>query len=140
VPYVDEGQISDYNITQNTHYLTEGIQNIADWLSGKNGTAYQSSYMYTYITTHLYPGRDDLSKSYALRLLIHYIGDIMQPLHCESRYDSKYPDGDAGANAFPLPYHYSVDELHALFDKVLYVERTNIPRVSICRRHQLYSR
>ena len=96
--------------------------------------------MYTYITTHLYPGRDDLSKSYALRLLIHFIGDIMQPLHCESRYDSKYPDGDAGANAFPLPYHYSVDELHALFDKVLYVERTNIPRVSICRRHQLYSR
>jgi hypothetical protein len=61
VPYVDEGQISDYNITQNTHYLTEGIQNISDWLSGKNGTAYQSSYMYTYITTHLYPGRDDLA-------------------------------------------------------------------------------
>lgn len=86
--------------------------------------------MYTYITNNLYPGQPDLAKSYALRLLIHYIGDISQPFHCESRFDSAYPTGDAGANLFPLPYHYTVDELHALMDKVLYVERNNIPRVS----------
>lgn len=131
VPYVDEGSISDYNITTNSHYLTQGIQNISDWLSGKNGTGYQSSYMYTYINNNLYPGQPNLANSYALRLLIHYIGDISQPFHCESRFDSNYPTGDAGANAFPLPYHYTVDELHALIDKVLYVERTNIPRVSL---------
>lgn len=70
-------------------------------------------------------------KSYALRLLIHYIGDISQPFHCESRFDQTFPTGDAGANAFALPSHYEVDELHALIDKVLYVERTNIPRVSL---------
>lgn len=130
VPYVDQGQASDYNITTKSHYLTQGIQNISDWLSQKNGTDYLTSYMYTYINNNLYPGRPDLAQSYALRLLIHYMGDIHQPFHCESRFDTTYPDGDSGANLFPLPYHYSVDELHALMDKVLYVERNNIPRVS----------
>jgi len=131
IAYVDQGTASDWNVTgPKPHNLTLGIQNISDWLSGKNGTSYKSSYMYTYITNNLYPGRADLAQSYALRLLIHYIGDISQPFHCESRFDAAYPDGDAGANAFPLPYHYTVDELHALMDKVLYVERTNLPRVS----------
>lgn len=93
--------------------------------------------MYTYINESLYPNQPELAKSYALRLLIHYVGDMAQPFHCESRFDSKYPDGDKGANAFPLPSHYSVTELHALIDKVLYVERNNIPRVSqICLRHE----
>ena len=131
IVYVDEGTESDWNIQNpKTRYLTLGIQNITDWLSGKNGTDYMTSYMYTYINDNLYTGRPDLAESYALRLLIHFIGDISQPFHCEERYNSNYPDGDAVANAFPLPYHYTVDELHALFDKVLYVERTNIPRVS----------
>lgn len=129
VPYVDEGSASDYSITTKAITLTQGIQNIVDWLSGKNGEDYQSSYMYTQLN-NLYPGQPDLARSYALRLLIHYIGDISQPFHCESRFDSAYPTGDAGANAFPLPSHYTVDELHALIDKVLYVERNNIPRVS----------
>jgi hypothetical protein len=130
VAYIVEGQASDYNIVPKKHYLTQGIQNISDWLSGKNGDDYLTSYMYTYINNNLYPGQPDLAKSYALRLLIHYIGDISQPFHCESRFDTTYPDGDSGANLFPLPYHYTVDELHALMDKVLYVERNNIPRVS----------
>ena len=41
---------------------------------------------------------DEERLSYALRLLIHYIGDIHQPLHAISRVDSKYPKGDAGGN------------------------------------------
>lgn len=90
-----------------------------------------NSYIYNYIQNTLYPLQPELAKSYALRLLIHYSGDIAQPFHNESRYDTKYPTGDAGANAFPLPSHYTVTELHALIDKVLYVEHVNIPRVSI---------
>ena len=40
----------------------------------------------------------DLSDSYHLRLLIHYIGDIHQPLHAASRYTTVYPKGDEGGN------------------------------------------
>ncbi len=71
---------------------------------------------------------ENVAKSYALRLLIHYIGDLVQPLHCESRINKEFPKGDKGGNAFPLPNHYEVDELHALWDKVLYEEKHNIAR------------
>ena len=36
----------------------------------------------------------DLSDSFHLRLLIHYIGDIHQPLHASSRYTKEFPEGD----------------------------------------------
>ena len=71
---------------------------------------------------------EDVAKSYALRLLIHYIGDLVQPLHCESLYSSEFPHGDRGANDFKLKNHYSVSELHALWDKVLYTQKDNIAR------------
>jgi len=97
------------------------------WLSGKQGDAYKTGYMYTFLMNK-FDDNEDVAKSYALRLLIHYMGDIVQPLHCENRYSKLYPDSDKGGNEFPLPYHYGVDELHALWDKVLYDQRTNIAR------------
>merc|ERR1711964_591254 len=80
------------------------------------------------IQNRLYPGQPDVAKSYALRLLIHFVGDIHQPLHVETRYNDDYPTGDSGGNKFPLPNHYECDELHAVFDKVMYTQPHNIPR------------
>ena len=95
--------------------------NLVQWLSIRDdGDDYLNDYIYNYIQNSLYPGQPDLAQSYALRLLIHYMGDIHQPFHCEELYSSEYPDGDKGANLFPLPYHYGVDELHALWDQILY--------------------
>jgi len=37
-----------------------------------------------------------------------------------NKLDPEFPTGDAGGNAFPLTYHYDVDELHALWDTVIY--------------------
>ena len=91
------------------------------------GTDYLDSYMYTYLMEK-FDNNEDVAKSYALRLLIHYMGDIAQPFHCEDRYDEEFKEGDKGANLFPLPYHYDVDELHALWDKVLYDQHNNIAR------------
>jgi len=58
--------------------------------------------------------------STALRLLMHYVGDIHQPLHATSRVDHEYNSGDRGGNSFPLPVKDSVKNLHALWDSVLY--------------------
>jgi len=53
------------------------MMNIVQWLSFRDdGSDYLNSYVYKYISNNLYPGRQDLAQSYALRLLIHYIGDI----------------------------------------------------------------
>ena len=65
------------------------------------------------------------SWSIAMRFLIHYVGDMHQPLHDETRIDKQYPDGDRGGNDFPLPYHYGAKELHAVWDKVMYEFHTN---------------
>lgn len=127
IPYVDEGDPSDYDLDWSKRNLTIGLENIVSWLSGKNGTAYLDSYIYTFLMEK-FADDEDVAKSYALRLLVHYIGDIVQPFHCEDRYDSEFPEGDKGANLFPLKYHYDVDELHALWDKVLYTQHTNIAR------------
>ena len=39
-------------------------------------------------------------KAKALRFLIHFVGDIHQPLHCATRVTEDFPDGDRGGNSF----------------------------------------
>jgi hypothetical protein len=111
------------------HNMTYGSAALIQWLSVRDdGEHYKQSYIYDYIQNRLYPGEPLLAQSFALRLLIHYIGDMHQPFHNEALYSEAYPDGDKGANEVLLKYHYGVDELHALWDKVMYTQRTSIAR------------
>lgn len=55
-----------------------------------------------------------------MRLLIHYLGDIAQPLHCATKVDKQTPKGDRGGNNFELPKKNFVDNLHSLWDSVIY--------------------
>lgn len=126
--WVTEGSPEDYDLPHKTRNLTIGLHNLVEWLSQKQGDDYLDSYIYDYIQNRLYPGDTGNAQSYALRLLIHYVGDIVQPFHNMDRFDAEWPDGDSGANLFPLKYHYDVDELHALWDKVIYTQHTNIAR------------
>ena len=127
LPWVEEGKESDYKIKSSPRNITVGLHDITAWLSGKGGSDYKDGYMYTFLMKK-FDNNENVAKSYALRLLIHYMGDIVQPFHCEYRYNKDYPEGDKGANTFPLPDHYSVHELHALFDMVLYTQHKNIER------------
>lgn len=45
---------------------------------------------------------DKDAQALALRLIIHFVGDIHQPLHCATRVDSANPDGDRGGNLVSL--------------------------------------
>lgn len=69
------------------------------------------------------PVDTDLSESFNFRLLIHYIGDIHQPLHAVSRFTPKYPNGDAGGNAFLIepfgPEGNQIANMHELWDSIL---------------------
>jgi len=55
-----------------------------------------------------------------MRLLIHYAGDVHQPLHASSRVNKQYPKGDRGGNDFPLPSAHTTDELHQVWDSILF--------------------
>ena len=65
---------------------------------------------------------EEEAKSFALRLVIHYVGDIHQPLHTTSVVDHTYPKGDRGGNDEKLPDQHGagVDNLHAMWDSVIY--------------------
>jgi S1/P1 Nuclease len=45
---------------------------------------------------------DDNARAQALRFIIHFVGDIHQPLHCATRVSSALPDGDRGGNSVNL--------------------------------------
>ena len=45
---------------------------------------------------------DDNARAQALRFIIHFVGDIHQPLHCATRVSNALPDGDRGGNSVNL--------------------------------------
>jgi hypothetical protein len=45
---------------------------------------------------------DDNARAQALRFIIHFVGDIHQPLHCSARVDSAHREGDRGGNDFAV--------------------------------------
>lgn len=58
----------------------------------------------------------DYEKAVFLRFLIHIVGDIHQPLHCISRYNAQYPEGDKGGRLVPIQSK-AAENLHAYWDR-----------------------
>ena len=81
---------------------------------------YDSTHQYEELTKAFGGLTDDQGRSAALRLIIHYVGDLHQPLHASSRYDPEYPTGDRGGNSFKLPASDGISNLHAAYDSVMY--------------------
>lgn len=130
-PYLpDGGSMDDFDPKTHTRNLSAAVPYLVQWISEvDDGDDYLDSYIYDYIRNRLYPDEEEnVSTSYALRLLIHYIGDLMQPLHNENLYDADNLKGDSGGNSFTLPYHYGADELHAVIDVMVYSQHNSIPR------------
>jgi hypothetical protein len=56
-------------------------------------------------------------KGFQLRVLMHVVGDIHQPLHSTSLFSKRFPQGDKGGNLFRLKHNAVADNLHAYWDK-----------------------
>jgi hypothetical protein len=54
-----------------------------------------------------------------LSWLIHLIGDMHQPLHCESYFDDEFPNGDRGGNDFFVKPEQTGVRLHGIWDGLL---------------------
>lgn len=57
-------------------------------------------------------------KSIFLRFLLHFVGDVHQPLHCVQRYSKAFPNGDRSGNLVPINNRYAPN-LHAYWDQGL---------------------
>ncbi|MGD0652338.1 MAG: S1/P1 nuclease [Verrucomicrobiia bacterium] len=55
-----------------------------------------------YIATLQNPTATLSNQATALRYLIHFVGDIEQPLHCSTGVTTNQPTGDSGGNGFSL--------------------------------------
>ena len=69
-----------------------------------------------------------LDKSRQLRFMVHFCGDIHQPLHAASYFSQQFPDGDAGGNAWPVAGVSYTNELHAVMDSGAGLWVTDLPR------------
>ena len=54
-------------------------------------------------------------RAFALRFLIHLVGDVHQPLHVCALFDERYPGGDRGGNLFEIR-GLPVKNLHLYWD------------------------
>jgi hypothetical protein len=59
---------------------------------------------------------DQNERAQALRLIIHFVGDIHQPLHCATRVDSAHPEGDRGGNLVSIKLLGRTTNLHSYWD------------------------
>lgn len=60
---------------------------------------------------------NDFDKGIALRILIHVVGDLHQPMHGVTRVSRTHPNGDLGGNLFPLGPNPIANNLHGYWDE-----------------------
>lgn len=65
------------------------------------------------------PNVSEDEKGLALRRLIHWVGDIHQPLHATTHISPNYPKGDSGGNLFKVNLPKPMHNLHTLWDSGL---------------------
>jgi hypothetical protein len=117
IPYYNEGgSPSDYTFKMASTDIVQALDALVGMLT--NTGDYQSTTYYQQIAAKFPNPADQLS--FALRLVIHYVGDIHQPLHSTAEVNSTYPNGDAGGNSEKVPSVNGVSNLHSVWDSVIY--------------------
>lgn len=72
------------------------------------------------------PSSTQSNRAFNLRQLLHFMGDIQQPLHCTTAISATQPNGDAGGNGFALTGGWG--NLHSLWDSGGKNLTNNLPR------------
>lgn len=98
-PYDPEGTLSSKHLAQ---ILAEQKSNNVEWAIDQC------------IKTLKNPKANDFEKGFMLRLLMHFVADIHQPMHCATLFSKKFPKGDYGGNLYRVK---SVEKnLHSYWD------------------------
>jgi len=104
----------------NKPYNVDGILNIMENSNGDGLWAINET-MKT-LSHHDWNLQHDLTyeKSFALKYLIHIVGDLHQPLHVTEMFSNAFPEGDLGGNRVYINAELGINELHALWDSGCY--------------------
>lgn len=101
--------MSDTDLVDAMNALTNFLQGSGDYLNTTYYKQIASAFSY-----------EEDQRSFALRLVIHYAGDIHQPLHAVSEVNDDFPEGDRGGNSQWLPNICGAGNLHAAWDSFAY--------------------
>ena len=134
LPYLDEPgtTLDDFSFTQPDMDTVGALTDYTKFLKGEI-SASQSDYMTEIVSK--FPYESD-QRSFVLRMIIHYVGDVHQPEHSTALVDSQYPSGDRGGTSEHIPSKDGVSSLHFVWDSVLYKYTGRPSLVSILIRHQ----
>ena len=118
LPYLDEPgtTLDEFSFTQPDMDTVGALTDYTKFLKGEI-SASQSKYMTDIVSK--FPYESD-QRSFVLRLIVHYVGDIHQPEHSTAKVDHAYPSGDRGGTAEKIPSKDGVGSLHFVWDSVLY--------------------
>jgi S1/P1 Nuclease len=59
----------------------------------------------------------NFAKGFSLRILLHVVGDLHQPMHAVNRFTADHPKGDQGGNLVHLGRNRIATNLHTYWDK-----------------------
>ena len=122
--FADGGDVSDYPEFEMPD--VDVVQALTDLTAFLKDEDVSSSTYVSQIQDSFEDEKDQ--RSFALRLIIHYAGDIHQPLHAVAEVDNEYPKGDKGGNSEWIPNIDGVGNLHSVWDSVIY-EYTGYPNL-----------
>ena len=74
------------------------------------------------------PELNQLIKAYAVANIVHFIGDVHQPLHATERFNERFPNGDEGGNLIHVNWAGKVWPLHFIWDSICAQYTTEPPR------------
>lgn len=115
ISWFDEGSTPVNYFTEKSANVTFGIQQSIEFLKkGKDDPFAKSLAIF--------------GQGISLRLLIHFVGDIHQPLHASDRITPSKPQGDFGGNLFKISHFGDKvqDNLHYLWDTMFEDPKLNI--------------
>lgn len=143
---MQRAKLKSYNNAYNFGYQPKSLQQAAvwlDWIHCKqeicrdfkyyhyidypysiDGTPYAAPYKINALTA-IYKALDILKnpdakayeKGLQLRILMHVVADLHQPMHTISLFSSKFPHGDRGGNDYLLGPNRVAKNLHAYWDR-----------------------
>ena len=115
IPWFDEGAKKEEYFLPKFANVTYGIEETTSHLS-------------SVVEDPLAGSKSIFGKGLSIRLLMHFIGDVHQPLHASDRITPKMPEGDAGGNLFPIKHfgEKQMDNLHFLWDTMFEDPKDNI--------------
>jgi len=95
-PYLDEpdSKLDDFDFHTEDVNVVSALTDFTAFLK-KDPSAGESQYIQR--IAQEFPKLDD-RRSFVLRMVIHYVGDIHQPLHAVAEVDHRFPEGDQGGN------------------------------------------